>query len=206
MANRAFHTPNDIGKNKYSLVNYLTQGLDDDYAKLKVIAYWIASHIAYDDYKYSNEKGVNIKEINYQYDILEKRSGICGDFAQLFADLANLAHAGKVSIVRGYVLEDVRSMKKSYRQKDISKTTRHAWNLVQLPNRKFFVDTTFMSRSTLRQNPSGRTSSIKHRLDLQKRGRSHEINTNINDFYFDFTPKTEVREYNRLHLQDKYIK
>ena len=206
LALRAFHAPTNIGKNKYGLVNYLTKDLDSDYDKLRIIAYWIASHIAYDDYKYSTEKGVNVKEMNYNYDILEKRSGICGDFAQLFAEMANIAHAGRVSIVNGYVLENVRKIKKTYRKKDVANMTGHSWNLVQLDGRKFFVDTTFMARSTLRQNSNRRVSSLRHRIDLQKRGRSHEVNTEVNDFFFDFTPKTEVRSQGMLHLQNKYIK
>lgn len=206
LANRAFRTPTNVEKNKYSLVHHLTKGLEDDYDKLKVIAYWIASHIAYDDYKYSNEKGLNTKELRLQYDILEKKSGICGDFAQLFADMANIANAGKVSIVHGYVLENVKSVKRKYRRKDVKNLTGHAWNLVKLQDRKFFVDTTWMARSTLRQNTSSRVSSLNHRKDLRKQGRNHEANQNINEFYFDFTPKTEVREYKQLHLQNKYIK
>lgn len=206
LINRAYHSPASVEKNKYMLVQYLTKNIEDDYDKLKVIAYWIASHIAYDDYKYNTQSGVNLKELRYEYDILAKKSGICGDFAQLFADMASIARAGRVSVVSGYVLENVHILKRKYSRREVSNLTGHAWNLVELGNRKFFVDTTFMARSTLRHDNRKRVSSLKHRHDLQKRGHSHDVNTNVNDFYFDFTPKSEIKTYKSLHLQSKYIR
>ncbi|MBP5352420.1 MAG: hypothetical protein J6Y91_01475 [Alphaproteobacteria bacterium] len=46
LENRAFNAPASVSKSKHSLVSYLTQNIEDDHDKLRVIAYWIASHIA----------------------------------------------------------------------------------------------------------------------------------------------------------------
>ena len=137
---------------------------------------------------------------------MEKKTGICGDFAQLFADMANIAHAGRVSVVSGYVLENVSHIKRFYNERDVRGEVGHAWNKVELSDgRKFFVDTTFMSRANIKED-SRRGTSLRHKLDLNKRGRAQEVNTNVDGFYFDFTPKKEVRERNMLHLQQKYIR
>lgn len=201
--NRAFNTPKNVSQNKYSLTHYLTKPYNDDYEKLKVIAYWISSHIAYDEYKYNNGV-VNYKELNYKYDILKLRAGICGDFAELFADMARIAGVSRVKVVSGYVLRNQVSIKRKYRQRDVAGAIGHAWNEVQIDGRKFYVDTTFMARNTV--TPQRRVTSLNHKFALNKNGRQNNVNENINDFFFDFTPKSEIKKHNMVHLQDKFIK
>lgn len=201
--NRAFHAPKNVSQNKYSLVHYLTKPYQDDYEKLMVIAYWISSHIAYDEYKYNNGI-VYYKELDYKYDILKRRAGICGDFAQLFADMARISGVGHVKIVTGYVLRNQNTIKRKYRRRDVATSTGHAWNEVQIDGRKFYVDTTFMARNTV--TPQRRVTSLNHKFALNKNGRQNNVNENINEFFFDFTPKSEIKKYNMVHLQDKFIK
>ena len=201
--NRAFHAPKNISQSKYSLTNYLTRPYHDDYEKLMVIAYWISSHIAYDEYKYKDGV-VNYKEINYKYDILKRRAGICGDFAQLFADMANIAGVGHVKVVTGYVLQNQTALKRIYRRRDIAASTGHAWNEVQIGGRKFYVDTTFMARDTV--TPQRRVTSLNHKFALNKNGRQNNVNQNVNEFFFDFVPKSEMQKYHMVHLKDKFIK
>lgn len=201
--NRAFNAPKNVSQNKYSLTKYLTKPYHDDYEKLMVIAYWISSHIAYDEYKYNNGV-VNYKEMNYKYDILKRRAGICGDFAELFADMARIAGVGHIKVVSGYVLKNQSAIRRRYRRKDVVGTTGHAWNEVQIDGRKFYVDTTFMARGTV--TPERRVTSLNHKFALNKNGRQNRVNENIHEFFFDFTPKKEVKKYNMVHLQDKFIK
>ncbi|MCQ2735062.1 MAG: transglutaminase-like domain-containing protein [Alphaproteobacteria bacterium] len=201
--NRAFNAPKNISQNKYSLTHYLTKPYSEDYEKLEVIAYWISSHIAYDEYKY-NKGVVNYKELNYKYDILKRRAGICGDFAQLFSDMAHIAGVGKVKVVSGYVLHNQGIVKRKYRQRDVAGVAGHAWNEVQIKGRKFYVDTTFMARDTV--TPQRRATSLNHKFALNKNGRQNNVNENVNEFFFDFTPKAELKKYKMIHLQDKFIK
>ena len=69
IASYAFGTPVGVSVNRQKLVSYLTRPYKNDYEKLQSIAYWIASHIAYDEYKYNNGK-ISLKELNYEYDAL----------------------------------------------------------------------------------------------------------------------------------------
>ena len=198
----AVSAPDSPQITKYKLVEYLTRSADSDYQKLENIAYWIATHIAYDDYKYNGS--VNFKEAKYQYDTFKYRTGICTDFANLFKDLADIANISGVEVVGGYVVKTDR-IKRSYKRKEIPEVG-HAWNKVTLDGRKFFVDTTYMSHTFLRDGTSRKISSFNHKIDVKSNKRKHTVNTEVNDFYFDFTPKKELKKYNRIHLLDKYVK
>jgi len=202
--NHAFNAPDHVATNRYTLTKYLIRPYSNDYDKLKVIAYWIASHIAYDGYKYNSGK-TDMKEMNYQYDVLQYRTGICTDFAQLFVDMAKIAGVSGVEYVRGYVLENQNMIKRNYTRRDINKDAGHAWNRVQLDRRTFFVDTTFMARGHIGGDRIRAASSLKHKIDLRKRQYNSTVNTQINVNFFDFTPKQELRKFGTIHLMEKYI-
>lgn len=207
IANHAFNTPERYTKSKTTLVSYLTKPYNNDYDKLQSIAYWIASHIAYDSYKYNNGK-TNERAMQYHYDILEARAGICSDFALLFSEMAQNAGIKNVEYVTGYVLENQYTLKRKYRQREFKNDNGHTWNKVTIDKRSFFVDTTFMAPGSIgNDRKSNYVSSFKHKSDIAKRTRTHrnEVNTNINEFYWDFTPKDELHKYNRVHVSDKYI-
>lgn len=200
---RAFNAPNRISGNKYQLTQYLIRPFKTDYDKLRVIAYWIASHIAYDNYKYHDGR-INLKEMKVNYDILKVKAGICTDFANLFTDMAEIANIHHVEVVHGYVLQNVKIIKKYYHQNEVP-PNGHAWNKVTINGRSFFVDTTYMGNSHIGTKKNYK-SSLRHKLDLQKRSRTTEkSNKNIEKFYFDFSPRQEVKYNQRLHLMNKYV-
>ncbi|MBR1601654.1 MAG: transglutaminase domain-containing protein, partial [Alphaproteobacteria bacterium] len=166
IASYAINAPERVANNKVALAQYLTRPYHKDYDKLQSIAYWIASHIAYDGYKYSAGKSSE-KEMQYKYDVLQYRTGICADYARLFSDLAQIANISGVDYVEGYVLENQHKIKRFYNGRDVSKRNGHAWNRVNLGNkRKFFVDTTFMSGARIGDNAIKPGSSFKHKYDV----------------------------------------
>lgn len=195
---RAFGAPDSISENSAKLTAYLTQGYDSDYDKLKVIAYWMASHIAYDGYKYDNTAGVNERAFKYKYDILKAKVGICSDFAQLFSEMASLAGIKDVSIVSGYVVKTKR-LKRKYTERELPDSS-HAWNRVTVDGRTFYVDTTFMSPEIIGATGKKFKSEFRHKNDIKKRERSNtEVNTRINTFFFDFVPPDELKKYGTHH-------
>ena len=204
IASYAFNAPDRVARDRQTLARYLTRPYHNDYDKLQAIAYWIASHIAYDGYKYSAGK-TSEREMQYKYDILQYRTGICEDFAKLFNELAQEANISGVEYVRGYVLENQSKIKRNYNSRDMQKKDGHAWNKVTLGKRNFFVDTTFMARSRIGGDSIRIGSSSRHRYDVKSRKRQNEINTDINDFFFDFTPKEELNDRKMIHLMDKFI-
>ena len=201
----AFNAPDRVASDRQSLARYLTKPYRNDYDKLQSIAYWIASHIAYDGYKYSNGK-VSEREMQYEYDILQYRTGICEDFAKLFNELAQMSGISGVEYVTGYVLENQDKIKRFYNRRDVRKQDGHAWNRVELGKRKFFVDTTFMTGAHIGNDSIKPGSTSQHKYDVRSRKRQNKINTNIRDFFFDFTPKEEIKEERIIHLMDKFIR
>lgn len=195
---RAFGAPDSVSDNVKSLTAYLTKGYDSDYDKLKVIAYWMASHIVYDGYKYDSSAGVNAKAFKYKYDILKAKVGICSDFAQLFSEMATAAGVKNVSVVSGYVVK-TKKLKRKYSQRELP-AAGHAWNRVTADGRTFYVDTTFMAPEVIGATGKKFKSEFKHKTDIKKRERkSAEVNTRINTFYFDFVPPDELEKYGTHH-------
>lgn len=205
IASYAFNAPDRVANDRQTLARYLTKPYRNDYDKLQSIAYWIASHIAYDGYKYSGGK-VSEREMQYEYDILQYRTGICEDFAKLFNELAQMAGVSGVEYVTGYVLENQNKIKRFYTTRDVQKEYGHAWNRVDWGKRKFFVDTTFMTGTFIGNGDIRVGSTSQHKYDVRSRKRQNETNTNIRDFFFDFTPKEEIKEEKMLHLMNKFIR
>ena len=202
---QAFNAPDHVSNNLNHLAQYLTRPFKDDYDKLKVIAYWIASHLAYDNYKYDNGQ-VYMREMKYKYDILKAKMGICTDFAKLYKDMAEAAGvSAKVEYVTGYIIQPKR-LKPYYFQREVPEVG-HAWNEVTYNRRKFFVDTTYMCANRVGQSSRKKKSFLQHRQEVRQRNIAKEkFSTKINMFYFDFTPESEFEETRRIHLMSKYVR
>lgn len=198
----AFNTPDRASDNIGKLTRYLVKPYDNDYDKLKAIAYWIASNIAYDGYKYDGK--VNTKMLKYEYDVLKAKAGICTDFAKLFAEMADIAGVNNVEIVSGYVI-NTDKYKRKYSKRMIP-NVGHAWNKVTLGHREFYVDTTFMAPQRIGYDDERRKSTFKHRREIKKRGKLPTyVDTNIDDYYFDFVPKSEVKDRRKHHLRYEFL-
>jgi hypothetical protein len=197
---RAFNAPEKISEDAEKTAKYLTSPFDNDYDKMKVIAYWIASHIAYDSYKYDAGKP-NQKQLQYHYNILQAKAGICTDFALLFIQMCNYAGVRNVKYVSGYALNNVNSIRQRFTSKELE-GNGHAWNMAKYNGRSFYIDTTFMTTMSIGRDGKTRKSTLKHKRDIKKRSRNQtDVSTSINTFYFDFTPITEVKRYGAIHKE-----
>lgn len=188
----ALSAPDSISQNIRKLTNYLVKPYKKDYDKLKVIAYWMATHIAYDNYRFDN--GTSYEETNgYTYDILKVKTGVCRDFALLFKEMATLAGVKNVSYVSGKTY-DTNVLKKKYKKR--KNEVGHAWNEAVIDGRHFYIDTTWMSQLHIGhdEKKKSRKSHLKHKRELKQRRRKETpVSKNITDFYFDFSPQEEVR-------------
>lgn len=193
----ATHTPRRVENNVATLVSHLVKPLDDDYDKAKMIAYWIASHISYDEYLYNNGgttkliRGYRGQEPN---ELLKSRVGICGDFAALFASMCKKAGI-KAYEVHGYAYPSGHSL--TLAQK---KSNGHAWNYFKYKNRKIIVDTTFMAKG--RTGTSGGARNLAHKRALRSIQQDNKAKSKTNDFddyYFDFSYKREPGQRHYKH-------
>lgn len=193
---RAFNAPDSISQNARELTAYLVKPFDNEYLRAKVIAYWIASHIAYDNYRFDGEINRKTKRNNKnKYNILKAKIGVCEDFAKLYAQMGRIAGL-KVSYVGGYVIKTDR-LKKRYRIENDA--VGHAWNEVKIGARTVIVDTTFMAPQNVGHDDH-RKSSLKHKQTIKKREQNKtEIDTDIRTFYFDFDLQKEAKEFGQIH-------
>ena len=90
--NHVTNIPVRYQKNLSELTRYIIKPYRNDYDKARAIAYYIASHMVYDEYQY-NEKGRTKVKYRRQtpQEFLKTRVGICADFADLFTAMCKLS-------------------------------------------------------------------------------------------------------------------
>ncbi len=194
---RAFEAPEKYSQNERQLTQHLIKPFNNNLDKLRVIAYWIASHIAYDGYKYNGK--INKRNIGYHYDVFKARVGICEDFALLFQEMSQYAGVRGVKIETGYVV-DTNSLRKRYPARLLG--NGHAWNSVKIGDKVYFIDTTWMAPQKITPKNNSTINSLSHKLEVKKRSRAttrKNVATNINIYYFLFTPQDEVRQHKQQH-------
>lgn len=196
-------TPRQKEENLYSLVRYLTKPFNDNYDKAQAIAFWIASHINYDEYLFSNGKKTRLLN-NYKSQtpqaLLKSRAGICIDFAKLFQEMCQKAGI-RAGIIRGHAffIDPKNSL---FREKKHHENY-HAWNYFIYKSKKIYVDTTWMAEGSL--SVSGTTTNLGHKNALKQMKRDNKYHSQTNtfdDYYFDFNYKSEIHDRNCTHQEN----
>ena len=181
------------------LALYLTKPYENDYDKAKAIAYYVASHIAYDEYLFNNGKKTNLRRYNNQpQKVLQNRAGVCGDYAKLFAALCQKAGI-EAYIIHGNVFETDKNMRII---KPRGKETGHAWNYFKYQGHKVFVDVTFMSQG--KTGYENYINNFKHRQAINKL-KKEDKTYNITPFYFNFSEDEEARQEHKKHVAKKIL-
>ena len=185
--------PQKYEKNIQSLVSYLTHPMQNDYDKAQAFAYWIASHIVYDQYLYNNGQTTKLRK---QYsgqtpkELLQSKVGICADFANLFNTMCSYAGI-KSGYVDGYTFdknENIHNRKNRL-------NNAHRWNYFIYKNSKIYVDTTWMATGKL--NATKMVSKFNRKTAIKKHNRQNKISNKIypvNPYYFDFSYKSEYKD------------
>lgn len=196
----ATNTPRQVEDDVATLTRHLIRPLDDDYDKAKMIAFWIASHINYDEYLYSNGKTSKlIKGYRGQspQEVLNSRVGICGDFTELFTAMCKQAGIF-VHEVHGYAYPARMSPSNAQKRDHFG----HVWNYFNYRGQKIYVDTTFMADG--RTGTSGGSRNLAHKSALRKIKDNNQFSSKVNSFdeyYFDFDYKKEKREKGYIHQE-----
>lgn len=196
--NYVTHVPLPAVKNARSLAVYLTKPFNNKIEKMQAIAYWIATHIAYDSYKFNGVP--NLRNMKYHYDVFKARTGICIDFAKLFQEMSLYAGIRGVNIVSGFVV-DTKYFKDKYNPKQFENA--HAWNAVNINGYTYYIDTTFMATQTIAVKNQSGFNQWSHKQEIIKRSRTNSIVKSTSDiryYYFLFTPQDEVRKLRTHHF------
>ncbi|MEQ8225754.1 MAG: transglutaminase domain-containing protein [Candidatus Eremiobacterota bacterium] len=126
---RAVRVPKNYMSDEYSLVRYLTEGLDD-YEKAKVLHDWIALNIEYDAESYfsGNYPPMDSKSV------LKRRTAVCEGFSSLYQRFCELA---------GLKCFKISGVAKGYGYSAGGSLGPHAWNAVQIGNMCYLLDSTW---------------------------------------------------------------
>ncbi|MFN8394496.1 MAG: transglutaminase domain-containing protein [Bacteroidia bacterium] len=128
----AIATPDSLTHDYATLAKHLVAPAKDDWDRARAIYRWIAENVSYDDVAYNNkEYGSGDAERT-----LRTHKGVCGDFSELFKELARAAGMEAVKVT-GWS-----------KTKDLPPGTRldqpdHAWNAIKIEGRWQLVDVTW---------------------------------------------------------------
>lgn len=184
-------TPNYT--NLSQITRYLIKPYRTDYDKARAIAYYIASHIAYDEYLYNNNKKTSLRsKRNNAQDVLQSRVGVCTDFALLFKTMCQMAGI-RAYTVHGYLFDVDNNMRVNKMHRD---THAHAWNYFDYQRRKILVDVTGMAQ--------GRTGYEEYVTNAKRQRAVNELKKQnktygVTPFYFDFNEKEEKELHHKTH-------
>lgn len=127
----AKNTPDKFNKNIPALVKYLIQDAKSDQEKAYVLFVWIVDYLEYDDQAIDIDRRIN----RTIYDILNRKKGICFDYATLYQRLCE--EAGIVCYrVDGYAFGRLGS-------RSLPSTPNHSWNAILIDQNWQLLDPTW---------------------------------------------------------------
>lgn len=128
----AIATPDSLTHDYATLAKHLVSPAKDDWDKARAIYRWITANVTYDDVAYNTKTyGAGDAERT-----LRTRKGVCGDFSELYKELALAAGLDAVKVT-GWS-----------KTKDLPPGTRleqpdHAWNAIRIDGRWQLMDVTW---------------------------------------------------------------
>lgn len=133
--NIGFSPKNELAKN-------ITKGFKTDLEKIRALYIWVAENISYDFELLESEKLQTDFYISEDYVIdktLERKKAICSGYSLLFK---------KLCTDLGIECETVSGFSKQWMDSFLSKTVSdHAWNVVKIKDKWYFIDTTWASKN-----------------------------------------------------------
>lgn len=193
---RAKNVPEKYEKRLDSLVKYLIEPYkQNEEMKTRAIFAWITYHIEYDMFKYDviteKKRGARFKMNKMRTgDAFKTRVGVCGDIADLFQRMAQIAGI-KSELIEGYAGNNLTM--------DDLDDARHAWNAVYVNKQWLFVDATWgMSGDYFAFNNV--KSMSEHRKEIRKRkrlGSDVDVSENrtINNDWFLVSPDKMIETH-----------
>ena len=124
--------PANAANSTEAVAKYINANFKTENDKIRAVFYWTASNISYD---VENMFAVNSKETPQDRitKTLKTKKGICGDYATVFNEIANLVGVKSV-VVEGYTKQDGKVA-----------TLAHAWCAAKIENKWYLFDPTWGS-------------------------------------------------------------
>lgn len=140
-----------------SVATQLTEGLETDYEKIKVLHDWVCSYLHYDNDSLQKK---NIAPYSAT-EVLKTRKGVCIGYANLYAALCRSIDI-PCYVVTGYAL-GISSGSNEWTNSIIKgKEENHAWNEAYVDGRWVIIDTTWDSFNSIENGEMKKGKSISH--------------------------------------------
>lgn len=125
------------------LSNALCDGTEDDYEKVRKIAYWVAGNVYYNDV--AAHTSVTAETVSLET-VLETKTATCAGYSNLFSALCNMQDIYCINMRGGtHVIMDTDEYL-------FSVPTNHEWTAVMLDGEWIFVDVTWLSNNIYNEN------------------------------------------------------
>ncbi|NBC09842.1 MAG: hypothetical protein GVY26_21860 [Bacteroidetes bacterium] len=125
--------PSELSKDLPALAEYLAAPAETEAERARAFFTWVVDYLRYDDAAARRGKRIN-QSIR---DILQRRRGLCMDYARLFKALCGYGGL-RCAIVDGYVRTKLDS-------RELPPEANHSWNAVYADGRWLLVDATWAS-------------------------------------------------------------
>ena len=151
------------------LSNAICDGENDDYEKVRKIAYWVAENVYYNEVAASTS--VNEETISLET-VLETKTATCAGYSNLFSALCNMQDIYCINMRGGTsaaVTTDIFLL---------SAPVNHEWNAVKLDGEWVFVDTAWLSNNKYTENgyqKSGGFDDIYFGMGIELMSYEHRI-------------------------------
>ena len=126
---RVESAPDSLRADILALTNYITNGAESDYEKIRRIHDWIALNIRYDMNSYLDRNRTGIRRATvYPRTVLIRGQAVCAGYSNLFKFMCNVAGA-KAKTIRGSAGGP-------------NGIEPHAWNIVLVEGKEYYIDVT----------------------------------------------------------------
>lgn len=147
---------------------------ENDYDKVKAIAYYVAENIYYNEV--AAESSVTADTISLE-NVLNTKTATCAGYSNLFSALCNMQEIYSVNLRGGTYMKDYETSEHL-----LNVPTNHEWNAVLLDDKWHFIDVTWLSNNVFTEI-------------------GYEESDNFDDQYFDI-PLEEMSYEHRIDIVD----
>lgn len=157
------------------LSDEICMGAENDYDKIKAIAYYVAENYYYNHI--SAEDGVTADTISLET-VMKTKTATCAGYSNMFSALCNMQGIYCVNLRGGTYLKNAETSEHL-----LNVPMNHEWNAVLIENRWIFVDITWLSNNKYTENGYVKSDDFDNQyFDMTLEEMSYEHRIDIIDY------------------------
>ena len=148
----------------------ISVGCENDYDKVKAIAYYVAENIYYN--QIAAESSVTADTISLET-VLKTKTATCAGYSNLFSALCNMQGIYSVNLRGGTYMKNYETVEHL-----LSVPINHEWNAVLIDDVWYFVDVTWLSNNLYTENGYEKSDNFDNQyfnMSLEEMSYEHRI-------------------------------